>query len=1728
MRIARRTLTILVILLPLTTVLVLGFLMVHRYYRTAERNLAAILETEATRALGREVRVGKITLEGGYAYLDDVRIAEGRTLAERGAIARARQVILDFDLSRILLEESLTIPRFATARVIDPVVHVARDRAGRWNFADLFKPRVGPPTRPLVGRVQVLNGIIDYEDAALPRNPERSAAPLHARAVGIGGHLLFYADNSISWTAEGQGATGQVKTLTVLGTYEPDIQRLFLQINAERAALPLLADRFLPPDTRIAAGFASGKATFLYTPRMRGDLPFDLQAHVRVEEGMVFTRRLAEPVRGITGEAMLSNTIATVRLDADFAGSGLHAEGTVVGRKAPTLNGWATGSDVQLQRVLTALNLRDRYPALRQIAVTADPPARNARAGVRAEARGPLSNLSLRASGPVEAQGRLPKGPSVPEPGRLQVAFSGSLESPRVQVTGTLPRVRFQEYEARDVWVSGVYAPKRASADFTARVADGHIAGRVLLRPNGPKTGYDLTLRARRVNLARLPGFRIRGSARTPNPEHRLSGVAHVDLIAQGRFDQPIPRATLEVQASGLKFDEWAVQSARARLRTVGDLLYVEPAIVRDAKGFAVVQGRVDLRKETLDLHAEADEINLATFRLPQDIAQIENQKSKIENSLEGFVYLREGRITGTLDDPRFSGELYGYSLAASEQARVDYAEASVEASKQAVVIAEGQAWRFPAHAVINGAIRRPLAEDAQIDLTGRFEDVGLHDIADLVGSKVDVTGEARGTFRVRGSLRNPEVVAENVTVERASVGDYLFDTMTTSLRYDPNVEQGTWFLSDFRATLDGTAGAKPRAILTASARLTNDRRFSVDARADNVDLNLLEPFIADYATVEGTATAAANLSGVWREGKAEDLTGTLTAQTTGFTINAEQLGDLYGKTVGQPVVLTVRNNAVTSDGFSFGTDGRGIDITALRYDLDSRALEVDGTMRGFRIERIKRVLTGSPYVAANPDSAAARWLQPLTDPLSGTLHSDSIQVRGTSDDPNVRFTWRSDDMVIGPQKIDAFQGTLNFNRKVATLETARMEAGETIVTANGTLVAGQTLSGELEMYNLPMETLKQWFPGRPQLESLAGTVDFVSITASGRPAAPVLTASAEVREVAWRDPKGEVLGGRLVQIERVSVSQAIVREGEINVEDVRVALADQPASTTPLPEGENKKEGSPPLEGETGGGSEVAPTALRRYEASASGSVEFSWQSPFIPEDPKINLEVRIGGRRAQDPGEDLGILNAFLPGPKAELGGKIKALFTWTGTVRQPQLYGTLSLKQEPGDRLRFAHMTTVLSGLDAGFTFTGDRIRVDRFIARSQIINPRNNEVVATSEPIEMTGALTLDENAADKPSIRLTTPRLIFAEAPLPLLGSGRAVGELHTEDLTIGGTLARPIVSGTVSVRQADFRMPVSFETTGTNVFVWPIQPTFALNFVAGESVRIGAAQLTAYVRTEPGRPIELTGDLESPRINGALLVERGTLIFPTARFAIQRGGEVALRYPSYDVGDFREPGLGIFVDLTATTRLTAESVNGVRKRYTITVEARGPLNSDEPLDIVDPGQVGGGPLTRGRLRLTFRSDPPDLALSATGLQQRVTGLLGGEAAIRGLFRNSRDVGRILSEQLSDVISASFLPELFERIGIARALGFEEFTVEASRLDVFTLRLSRQLFGPLYASYWQRLSGEDIYGESGRWEFKLSYRLPLSGRALFLDFVQFSWTLNEQRTNAYLVEGVFRF
>lgn len=1808
MRASRRTLKAIILLAPLVILIGLGTLMVRRFYRRAERDLAPILAAEATRELGHEVRVGRVTLKGGYAYVDDVRIAEGKTLAESGPIATARQVVLDLDLRTILLTRRLPVPLFGNIRILEPIVRIVRDSRGIWNFADLFKTKTGAKQRSPVGRIEIVNGTLDYSDAALPRNPRRPSTPVTARFTRVGGGFTFFADRRTAWDVNGSGVTGQVKSSHVTGSYNPDAKRLLLRVQATGFSLPLLA-RLLPPDVNVTTGIASGRMTLIRSPETVGrksGWPADIQANVNIAAATVVSSRFREPASNINGATTIGNGLYTVRIDSGFAGSKLHAEGTILGYKDPALNGWATGSGVQLQRIINALNLYEQYPAMKPLQQL------QARADVRAEVRGRVSSLDIRASGPATISGvigALPGGPTLPEPGQIQVAFRGSLSAPTAVASGTLPRVRFRDYEATNVFVVGAFTPKRAAVNFRGVLAGGTVTGLAELALAGGHTRYNVSARARLIDLARLP-LRLGDGAATVRgqSQDRLAGIVNADIVVQGRLDDRMPHAVGEVQAQAVRYGGWDADSVRASLWTSGDSLYLEPLILRDDKGEAIVRGSIDTRTNRLDLRAEAERLDVARFAVFQETGA-EPGKSKNQTPLEGLVYLRDVRITGTVKDPQFAGRLYAYDVQ-SDRVGTDFAVAHLDGTRDTITIRDGSAYRFPAAATVAGIISHPFGKRPMLSLAGDFRDLEMLDLLQLAGSDLDVSGTVTGTFQVFGPARQPEIFAPHITVADARVGDYDFISVAGAIRFDATEAGGTWHLDDFVST---RARTDPQladlTTITGSASIDASRRFRLSATGTNIDLDLFGPYVSDYAALAGTGRITADsLTGTMVDGKAVDMNGRLLATTQGLLLNGVSLGDLHGTSPAQPAAITLAGDTITSNEIAIGTldsgiilVGHGVGQPPLVYNRGDDTLQITGDIRSLEFEKIRQALAKSPYLAAHPENPTAKYLGPTIAPIEGVL-GGAFLVTGTAKNPVTDVSWSSDRARIEGQDVQTFEGRIVYDRSGITLSgrngstDATLKADQTVVTAHGKMSLDkdkEQIYADADVNNLPLSLLDRWFPGHEYLKDVSGIADNISLEARGNPANPFITASALLHDILWAETqpipvaprptavarapaavsappvaasqrtfvtRHDSLGkpiqvettGREFRVRRVEVSTVRMNDpanpNRLRAEDVHVTLEEQAIEPTVTPNAAPKQ---PPAPNPAAVGPQP-PRTTTTYVVYGSGEMDFDWRNLDALSDPNVDFKVRV-------PKQGLGLLAALTPTTRREtpedvtavpdLAGTIVADFTWQGTRKDPAIQGNVVVD---ADHLRVARMTTQLKNLRADLVFTGDTLSVREFTAQTQVINPRTGVPIRTSDsrtPIRITGEIPLRANVVTRPRLQVWPPRIVgsqlhvtgaglrFAEAPLPIIDSGRLVADDVSADLNIGGTLFRPVVLGSVSIAQADFRAPdaLKIKSRPGASFVAPI---FDMTFTVGSNVRISSAQLAATVHTEPESPVILRGDVtdrDTILVNGNLIIDKGTLNLPTARFAVQRGGTVSLRYPSYDfsgsvAGALTDPTLGINVDLTALTRLTAASVNGARKRYTITVDAKGPINTSAPLRLGDAAAAGVGLFGERSLHLTFKTDPNDLALTSQGLQQRIVGLLGGQEAIESIFSRSPDVGRLLRTQLTESLSNAFLPELFERLGIGQALGLEEFSIDINQLNAFTLTVTRQLFGPLYATYTRRLSGTNGSGAATTptdfgWEFKLSYRFPVT---LLRTNLQFSYTADDQRTNAYLLEGVFKF
>lgn len=1709
MRTARHVSSVLIFLGPLIAVGFLAALSVRRYLLLAQEHLPPIVAEEVRKITGHELSIGRIRIEPGTARIFDVKMARAATFRQSHGktLATAREVVLDLDLNRIFLEKNPNVPLIQRMDVRDPTAYMRRSRRGALNFMDLFAKAGKPPPRPLFGTITFSGGIITFQDDGGFHNPGRPPAPFRALFHNLRGHVDFFPDHSIAWSARADETSGLAGDVRVVGSYAPGAEDVYFRITADNVAARIVGN-LMPPAIDVLGGHLAGDVSIFRRLDRRKREHFDIQAAARVEGASARVRGLARPITNISGTASFTYPALYWRMEASFAGTTLRTEAALLDVDHPVLRGTVSASKVSLNELLQSLGMSQRYAAIRGIDASAD---------VRAMFAGPLDRLFITASGPAWFYGSLKGAVDVPEASTAFYRFSGSFNRPSAEIWGRAPVVRVRGMTLRD-------------ASFAARTDGAHTTGRLEATAGGGYAGalirvsrtasqfrYRVFARLRGIDLERVP-LRIAAP---------VGGILSADADISGTSRSSLPSGRANVQVSRLNLNRIRAQHVDAYVASSNGVLHLSPVLIRDPAGIIVASGTVTPARHALDLHVDGDDLALAELPLPDQLRDLR---------LKGSVYLRDARISGDWTNPNLSGSARGYNIRVGDKVNIDYATVRAEGSLRELYLSEGQVWRFPGFATVSGTLRDVLSPRGQMDLAGTFDRLDLEDLVHMTGADIQASGTAQGSFTAEGYLARPVIAAANLQIQAPSLGTYAFEGLSADVTADfthtPGIVTATNFDLGYR---NPSAPDEAVTHVTGTAQITADGKFSAKAGVDRLNLAVLSPFTEPYAQLSGDASVTAEVSGRTGPKAGHRFQGSATAATRDLRINNEPVPDFVASArFDQDNLTGTLRPAAGSGRPEPSVQGIYLDRLAVEFPAEAGStptVEATGRVQNVLFQTIRSILQNSPALATGRPNAFAEWLQRIEHPLGGTLNA-SFAAAGPLADPDVHFKWASDHLTLDNQPVTEFSGDIGINRKVLVVNKAAIRLGAASLTMEGSAVIGGTIEGDASLNNLSLDAIRKWLPQNAALAQLTGNADEVDVRITGTTSNPVVTASLDLSAIHWTDPNPDHPPIQ-IDLPRVLTSAITIAGGRLSVPDVGIQMKEPPrvvaSVSTPSPaqpatseaRAQPSQKQQPP-----------APPVSSVYEVHASGDMDFRWDPPFIPKDGSMNLSVRVKN-------QGLGLLTSIFPQANFIMDGTIhEAYLDYHGSIGQfqsasagaegsrhpaPTITGSIRVT---ANRIAAPFVRTEVRNLEANLSFDGDTLHADRFVA-STAISGRGGSVVL-SDPVTVSGSLPVSKPQPGQ-ELLITAPRVLFMAAPLPRFTSGSILGELTTnnpatgkpEPVRIQGALFSPMVRGTVHLHDVLFRLPSDFAAQPGASFALPIVPAFDLRIAGNRNIHVTGAWVNAYVFTAPADPIHIAGSLDDPQITGTIKVDHGVLTFPTMRFGIIRGGETTLRYPYFPIGAPEEKAFMAMVNLTARGSLTATSVTGRTRRYTITVDVRGPISGLEPLGAPAEGEPTLG-RSMGGLRLTFRSDPPDLALTQEGLQRRITGLLGGEQAIQQLFSPGPNVGRALAQQFTDVFSTAVLPNLFEQAGITKALGLEELQIGYNRLDAFTLQVTRRLFGPFYAGYWRRLSGANLAGDTERaaWELKLSYRVRSN--------LQFSWTTDEQHQNAYLLEGVLRY
>lgn len=1671
MRHTRFCINLLLLFVPLSVLVIGSWLLTRRVfeYLNTQSRLAGVLSTEATRALGRRVHVGDAVITGNLWGLSarnriDLRNVMIADAADAGApFARAERIVVVYNLAQLLFPPDPAAPYVDEVQLAGPEALIARDARGRWNFETLLRPKTAPG-RPFADRIAFQEGLLHYADRTFPHPEGVPVRPLALNLQHLAGVVLFRPDRSVAFQADGAVGPAVVRNFHALGVVEPAPGMLDIRLTASAVSLPFLGERLISP----ARGHVfTGKADLdvgLVLPisaRAAGSTAvswqdMQLSGQLQVTGLSGSSPEIGEPVQEAHGRLRFDGGALSGRLAGRYAGAGIDLTGEMTGLDLHDLAGRRNPPAVALRGTLRTVDLGRALRALR---------------------------LDRRLTQSPEVQSDLRK---IKGYGDVQFQLGGTAYDPTTHITAQLSSLEWASYRARNVRLISLWANRRISADIRGSYARG-----------------DAIVRAN-VDLDSIGAFRLEAcgaglelaEAGLPTKEP-LQGTGRLDLVMQGRRGH-IPRTRAQIELTDVRFRAQSLAHVTARAETVGRALVISDLRAEDEKGIALAQGEVDLRNNRV--HGVVDAVNLDIKALSEVLRPAGRPAESAARStvVDGQGSLH-GTLGGTLDNPILTGTARVEALQIG-QSGLDSLTAQFDLSRDRLSIREGRAERYTGAALFSGAASDPFSEHPMLDLTFRADNVNAADL-------LMVTGVDTGDLQLTGNLFTGDVHLQG-PIDRLTI------QQPFTVRLDQGYLNGLPLGQALAQAVYGPDGLQIReahadfadGALTARGTVGADGALDLTLEATGMDIETLALALPFEDTPEVGGTLARVQLNVQGKAASPRITGTLSAGR--LTYEGSEIGDLQGSLRYADRLVTLENLRLT-DVLQTET-GRGrIDIARLDYDVDNHTVRATGSLSNVSLSRVRALFLESGYARTETGQRALDYLARTSDAFVGDVEA-SFSLQGTTSKPVLDLRWSGSSLQIAGYSVTALAGSARVTPTGIlspwppdSTDRVRLETPDGLIVARRlNIVYDGSILADIDASNANLTFLQNLI--RPEdaqnpARRLSGIGD-LGLVITGATKSPEVEASLNLRNL--------IYGGQ--PIDRVDVDTITINKDQ----DGRLRGSLRLVKNDP-------KLGTP-------------------YEGRAGGSIGFSWSPPFIPSDAPLDITATVVEQPLQivsalapffatlladaspraHPGETAmpasrSVASAGSPGRAARLGaaqpsasqragsaeegglveseGTISVAARVQGTRSDPSLSGSLQVR---ASRLRIDGLATGLRDVVGDFALQGDRLEARSFSALSQI--QRRTGAPVAGGPIRIVGGISLGlspNTPPDAGGLRLTAENLRFDENPLPALRSGsvRGVGEL---DLRLTGTLRDPELGGTLTVHDAEARLPSEFGGVGGVAASLPDIARLNLRVRLDRRVRVLASGLNA--RTEGN--LFLTGRLSDPRLQGNLTLPEGQLTLSTTRFVLRPGSAIVLRYPVYEEGLRRTPSLGVNVNLTAHGNLTATSIYGTRQRYRVTLYARGPLT----------GAAVDRPTGESPLSISFATDPPDLATSQVALSQRVLGALGGADV---LSQFGRTPGRALTAELATLMNDALLPGVFERA--AAQTGFEEIALTYDPVQRLNLTLSRNLFGPLYVTYIRSLSADrEIYSLKTSLRFRNRY--------------QVSYQIDEQRTQRLLLEGVWKF
>lgn len=547
------TVSRLVAVIPPILFLALCVLIAHREFDRSRGLLWQAIAVEVSAALDAQVTVDSVASASPWQIeVRGLRISKqsfGTLLTARRASARYSLV----DMLRNLDAPASTV---SSVNIVGPVVYLERDRSGRLNYQEAFRPK-GRVKKRFHGVITVSDGQVRYVDHALT---SKTKAPLHLLSSGVSARISLQAPDGgeFSGTVSRTNASEKVEVEGAFG-YKGG---LVVDVQGQRVSLPFL-DPFLgaSPDLHLYSGTLSGR--LLLTRRTKPKPTTHVWVEGQMREAAVQLPGHLPRLESVNASVALAGA-DYLRVDgsARAAGTQWRVKGAVLSLAKPTV--W-----------IDLVTSQADYSRLKSLA-----PAAAATGDVRVGGRGPLA---VRARGPLSAlmlsgQAQIPhlsySGRSFSDTrasftfaeGKLSLpSFSAKIGGGTVSGSGTAqvlmgrPRLQGQaRFDNVSLAQLDTHLKGRASGNAVVTLADGRPGGAVSFHVQNPVVyGRHATsavgrahLAGRKISVESLLVSTPRGFV-TASGEVALNGPVNLNVTAVGLSARDILGASQTDGVSG-------------------------------------------------------------------------------------------------------------------------------------------------------------------------------------------------------------------------------------------------------------------------------------------------------------------------------------------------------------------------------------------------------------------------------------------------------------------------------------------------------------------------------------------------------------------------------------------------------------------------------------------------------------------------------------------------------------------------------------------------------------------------------------------------------------------------------------------------------------------------------------------------------------------------------------------------------------------------------------------------------------------------------------------------------------------------------------------------------------------------------------------------------------------------------------------------------------------------